>query len=84
MIVWSIYRFHFNSREKYEEYYERIAESGKKLTDPDPVLAVFQAILEDLTDSAEDEVKRKYIFMNLTEVFYKHKEVDLKWNKLVI
>lgn len=58
-------------------------ECGKKLTDPDPCLTVIQQILEGLADSESDQLKKKILFMDLSELFLKQKDVPEKWKKLV-
>lgn len=73
----------FNYRDKYEEHYGRLVECGKKLSDPDPCLTVLQKLLEDLRDAEGDEGKRGSIFISLSEIFLKIKDVPEKWKKLV-
>lgn len=71
----------FPFSDKFKEHFEKLIECGKKLPDPEPCLAVLQTLLQGL--DVDDEVKRDSIFLTLSELFLRQKEVPEKWKKLV-
>lgn len=54
------------------------------MSDPSPCLDVLENLLEELGDDADTESKTDAIYIGLSHMFQKLKEVPEKWKKLVI